>query len=54
MNQVKSNFQIIAATVSTLYFGLFAYGSFLFIQKFESIFDSFETELPIQTSILIN
>jgi hypothetical protein len=53
MNQVKSNFQIIAATVSTLYFGLFAYGAFLFVQQFESIFDSFEVELPIQTSILI-
>lgn len=53
MNQVKSNFQIIAATVSTFYFGLFAYGSFLVIQQFESIFDSFEAELPIQTSILI-
>jgi type II secretory pathway component PulF len=54
MNQVKSNFQIVAATVSTLYFGVFAYGAFLFIQQFESIFDSFETELPIQTSILIS
>lgn len=54
MNQVKSNFQIIAATVSTVYFSLFAYGTFLFIQQFESIFDSFEAELPIQTSILIS
>ena len=53
MNQVKSNFQIVAATVSTLYFSLFAYGAFLFIKEFEGIFDSFETELPIQTSILI-
>jgi hypothetical protein len=53
MNHLKSNFQIIAATVSTLYFGLFAYGAFLFIQQFERIFDSFEVELPIQTSILI-
>ena len=53
MNQVKSNFQIVAATISTLYFGLFAYGAFLFIQQFERIFDSFEAELPIQTSILI-
>jgi hypothetical protein len=53
MDQVKSNFQIIAATVSTLYFGLFAYGAFLVIQDFEKIFDSFEIELPIQTSILI-
>ena len=54
MNQVNSKFQIIAATVSTLYFSLFAYGAFLFIQQFESIFDSFEAELPIQTSMLIN
>jgi hypothetical protein len=53
MEQVKSHFQIIAATVSTLYFGLFAYGAFLVIQNFEKIFDSFEIELPIQTSILI-
>ncbi|NRA53958.1 MAG: hypothetical protein HRU23_07410 [Gammaproteobacteria bacterium] len=53
MNQIKSNFQIIAATVSTLYFGLFAYGAFLVIQQFERIFDSFEAELPIQTYVLI-
>ncbi|KKO47513.1 hypothetical protein VT06_16685 [Arsukibacterium sp. MJ3] len=53
MNQVKSNFQVITATISTLYFGLFAYGAFILIQQFESIFDSFEAELPIQTSILI-
>jgi hypothetical protein len=53
INQIKSNFQIIAATVSTLYLGLFAYGAVLFIQQFESIFDSFEAELPIQTFILM-
>jgi hypothetical protein len=53
MNQVKSNFQVIAATIATLYFGLFAYGAFVFIKQFESIFASFEAELPIQTSILI-
>ena len=53
MNQVKSNYQVIAATISTVYFGLFAYVSFLFIQQFETIFDSFGSELPIQTSILI-
>jgi type II secretory pathway component PulF len=53
MNQVKSSFQVITATISTLYFGLFAYGAFILIQQFESIFDSFEAELPIQTSILI-
>ncbi|WP_236552229.1 hypothetical protein, partial [Alteromonas sp. KUL106] len=54
MNQVKSNFQVIAATISTLYFGLFAYGAFLVIQEFENVFNSLEAELPIQTSILIN
>jgi type II secretory pathway component PulF len=53
MNQVKSNFQIIAASVSTLYFGFFAYGAFVVIREFEAIFESFETELPIQTSLLI-
>jgi len=53
MNQVKSNFQILAATISTLYFGLFAYGAFIFIKEFEKVFDSFESELPIQTSLLI-
>jgi len=53
MNQVKSNFQIVTATLSTLYFSLFTYGSFVFIKQFESVFDSFETELPIQTLILI-
>jgi type II secretory pathway component PulF len=53
MDQVKSNFQIIAATVSTIYFSLFAYGAFLFIQQFESIFDSFGANLPMQTAILI-
>jgi hypothetical protein len=42
MNQVKIHFQIIAATVSTLYFGLFAYGVFFVIQDFEKIFDSFK------------
>ena len=51
--RLLGNFQIIAATVSTLYFGLFAYGAFLVIQDFERILDSFEAELPIQTSILI-
>ncbi len=53
MNQVKSNFQVIVATIATLYFGVFAYGSFVFIRQFETIFDSFEAVLPIQTSILI-
>ena len=53
MNQIKSDFQILAATVSTLYFSLFAYGAFIFIKEFESVFDSFESELPIQTSLLI-
>lgn len=53
MNQIKSNFQIIAASLSTLYFGLFAYGAFVVIREFETIFASFETELPIQTSLLI-
>lgn len=53
MNPIKSNFQILAATVSTLYFGLFAYGSFICIKEFEHVFDSFESELPIQTSLLI-
>jgi len=54
MNQVKDNFQIIAATVSTLYFSLFAYGAFFFIKEFESIFNSFAADLPIQTVILIS
>ncbi len=53
MVQVKSNFQIIAATISTLYFSVFAYGAFILIQQFEIVFDSFESELPIQTSLLI-
>ncbi|NQY37632.1 MAG: hypothetical protein HRT38_17795 [Alteromonadaceae bacterium] len=53
MNQVKSRFQIIVASVSTLYFALFAYGAFIFIYQFERIFESFEVELPIQTSLLI-
>ncbi len=53
MDQVKSNFQIIAATISTTYFALFAYIAFIVIQQFETVFDSFENELPIQTSILI-
>ncbi len=53
MNQIKSDFQILAATVSTLYLGLFAYGSFIFIREFETVFDSFKSELPIQTSLLI-
>jgi hypothetical protein len=53
MNQVKSDFQIFAATVSTLYFSFFAYGAFIFIKEFESAFDSFESALPIQTSLLI-
>jgi len=53
LNQVKSSFQVIAARIATLYFGLFAYGAFVFIKQFESVFDSFEAELPIQTSILI-
>ncbi|MDP4537370.1 hypothetical protein Q3O60_14350 [Alkalimonas collagenimarina] len=53
MNQVKSQFQIIAASVSTLYFALFAYGAFVVIRQFEKIFDSFGAELPIQTAILI-
>ncbi|WP_448567713.1 hypothetical protein [Thalassotalea ganghwensis] len=54
MNQVKSNFQVVAATMSTLYFGLFAYGAFLIIQEFENVFNSLEAELPIQTAILIS
>jgi hypothetical protein len=53
MVQVKSNFQILVATISTLYFSVFAYGAFIIIQQFESVFDSFESELPIQTSLLI-
>ena len=53
MDRVKSNLQIIAATISTIYFSLFAYVAFLVIQDFEKTFDSFEIELPIQTSILI-
>jgi len=53
MDHIKSNFQILAATVSTFYFGLFAYGAFIFISEFEKVFDSFESELPIQTSLLI-
>jgi len=53
MNQVKSNFQVVVASIATVYFGLFAYGAFLFIKQFEQVFDSFETVLPIQTTILI-
>lgn len=53
MSQVKRNFQVIAATISTLYFGLFAYGAFLVIQEFENVFNSLEADLPIQTSILV-
>jgi hypothetical protein len=53
MNQIKSNFHILAATASTLYFGLFAYGAFILIKEFENVFDSFESELPFQTSLLI-
>lgn len=53
MVKAKNNFQIIAATISTLYFSVFAYGVFIIIQQFESVFDSFATELPIQTSLLM-
>ena len=53
MNQVKSNFQIIAASISTLYFSLFSYGAFIIINEFEKIFKSFEADLPLQTSLLI-
>lgn len=53
MNQVKRNYQVVAATISTIYFSLFAYGAFIFIQQFEQIFNSFDAELPIQTTILI-
>ena len=53
MNQVKSNFQVVVASIATVYFGLFACAAFLFIRQFEEIFDSFETVLPIQTTILM-
>ena len=52
-NDFQSNFQILVAIISTLYFSVFAYGAFIIIQQFESVFDSFESELPIQTSLLI-
>jgi hypothetical protein len=35
MDRVKSNLQIIAATISTIYFSLFVYVAFLVIQGFE-------------------
>lgn len=53
MNQINNHFQVIVAAIATLYFGLFAYGAFILVEQFEHVFDSFEAELPIQTSILI-
>lgn len=53
MNQVRSNYQIIAATLSTLYLGLFAYGAFFIIHQFENVFKSFNAELPLQTTLLV-
>ncbi|GHE91819.1 hypothetical protein [Thalassotalea profundi] len=53
MNHTKINFQVVITVVATLYFALFACGAFLIIQQFESIFVSFNAELPRQTSLLI-
>ena len=53
MNQVTSKVQIIAASISTLYFSLFSIGSYWFIHQFEEVFEAFGTSLPIQTSVII-
>lgn len=53
MNPVRSKFQVIAASIATLYFALFSIGAYWIISQFEEIFDSFGMEMPIQTSVIM-
>ena len=53
MNNNQSNLQVIFAVIGTAYLSLFAIGALLYIRQFESVFESFEADIPFHTSLIL-